>query len=415
MGDRLKVGGGLVVMTAVIAAVLTVGGPGIDFTCDTTVSEYGAMAAEMNDATNAGKVVCVDADIQGSPDNAAIRITTAFASNARFIAKPPNGTIRAPSIVFDTGAENVTLEGFEFTDENGVGMAGGINNVRVVRNYAHDQHLDFISGNGCESPKTNVEILGNRIRAIQFDGEFPHGYGIFGACFDGLKINYNECDGASDGTVNVMGDCWEISQTDNFENIGNWIHDLRCSACGETHTDGIQWWSGSTNGVVRDNVLDGFAQNTISPDGQDVIVDNNLIVDGQGNCFDVHPNGSSGDIQPLRYTFTNNTIWGCGFEAISMNSTVAEGRGDNEFIDNIFEDGSCASAGLSVATGNIIAADDAALCGLSGSTNHVTGWVPNWNLTNTGSHPTYQAINKPLGYEGAGYQPAPYGPNACPC
>jgi hypothetical protein len=197
---------------------------------------------------------------------------------------------------------------------------------------------------------------------------------------------------------------------------GNWIHGVKCSACGETHSDGISVAAVSTDGLIKDNVLNGFAQNTLSPDGADIVMNNNLIVDGQGNCWDAHPNGSSGDIQPLRFTYTHNTIWGCGFEAISMNSSVVgSGRGSNVMTGNIFEDGSCLAAGLTTVTGNIAAADDSDMCGWSGVTNHISGWTPNWNGTNTGEHPTYQATNLPLGYEGAGYQPAPYGPNACPC
>jgi hypothetical protein len=412
MGARLKIAGGTAaVMTTVIAAILTVGGPGIDFTCDQTFNDYFALSAAVNNTGNSGQVLCVNTAMG---DQEPITVTAAMPADTRIIAFPPTGTIDAPGFIFIDGASNFTVEGFEFTNEKQVGI-GVASNIRIVKNYAHDQNLDFVQANGADV-KSGIEILGNRIKRIQYDGDFPHGYGVYGDNLTGFKFSYNECDGGSDGSTNVMADCIEVRTISDFEMKGNWIHGVKCSACGETHSDGISVASVSTDGLIEDNVLNGFAQNTMSPDGADIVMNNNLIVDGQGNCWDAHPNGSSGDIQPLRFTFTNNTIWGCGFEAISMNSSVVgSGRGSNVMTGNIFEDGSCLAAGLTTVTGNIAAADDNGMCGWSSVDNFMSGWTPNWAGTNTGEHPTYQPTNLPTGYEGAGYQPAPYGPNSCPC
>jgi hypothetical protein len=420
MGARMKIAGGgaLVVLTTVIAAVLAVGGPGIDFTCSQTFSDYFALSAAVNDTANSGQTLCVNTDM-GSQEP--ITVTAAMSADTRVIAFPPTGTLVAPGFIFQTGSSHFTVEGFEFTGEKSIGMGDGVSNIRIVKNYAHDQKEDWIQGTtpyvdgypkGCPAPKENIEILGNRIARIEHDGDFPHGYGVYGSCWTNLKINYNECDGGSDGSFNLMADCWEIARVTGFENIGSWIHDLRCVACGDTHTDGIQWWAGADDGIVRDNVIDGFAQNTVSPDGENVLIDNNLMVDGQGNCLDTAPNGSSGDIQPKNFTMTNNTIWDCGFFGWrGESSVVGSGRGNNVVTDNIFWHDSCLSAGLATATGNVTLETTC----LSPSTNFVGAWTPNWGGTDAGDHPTYQATNLPAGYEDAGYRPAPYGPSACPC
>jgi hypothetical protein len=334
-----------------------------------------------------------------------------MAAQTRVVAQPADGTVDMVTVNFNDGASKVTLEGFEFTSNHRVSFGGTTNDIRYVRNYCHDQNATCLVSTGATAVN-RAWILANRIARIQYDGSFPNGYGIYGPRWNAVKINYNHCNGGSEGQTNLMSDCWEIDGARGFEMIGNLIEDDACSNCGITHSDSFMFWNRSSNGVIRDNVVVDGAQTTLSPDGSDVLVANNLVVRHLGTCLDVHPNGSSGDVQPLRYTFRNNTIWNCGFDALPMNGALA-GRGGNIFEDNIIEDGNCTLSGILSAVGNVTSGDG--MCGWPSITNHVSGWVPDWGATNTPEVPTYQPRNLPAGYGDAGYRPAPFGPNACPC
>jgi hypothetical protein len=59
-------------------------------------------------------------------------------------------------------------------------------------------------------------MLGIRLHRIRYDGGFPNGYGIYGPHFDTVKINYNHCNGGSEGQTNLMSD-WEIDGARRFE------------------------------------------------------------------------------------------------------------------------------------------------------------------------------------------------------
>ena len=65
-----------------------------------------------------------------------------------------------------------------------------------------------------------------------------------------------------------------------------------------------------------------FAQTSNSPDGSDVLIENNLIADAQGNCDGRAPEDGTErpDIQPLRLRTGNNTIYDCG-----LNCGAADG------------------------------------------------------------------------------------------
>lgn len=374
--------------------------------CDSTVTTRAALVTALGNTGNAGKTVCVTASITG----ASITVSTTMATQARFIAQPADGTIDMVSLAFGT-SQKITVEGFEFTGDHGVDM-GNSTHIHYIRNRCHDQELDCIDGNGA-TDINDTWILGNSFERITYDGNFGNGYPIQGRNFDNLRIEYNFCDGGSDGTVNIQSDCLEIDNAEDFTFIGNDIIRDACSDCGLTHTDGFMFWNGSDRGTIQDNRVLDSAQTTLSPDGSDMLVDNNLIARMQGTCLDVHPNGSSGDVQPLRFTFSNNTVWDCGFSAWTMNGALA-GRGSNVVTDNLFDDGGCTASGLTTATGNVIGSGGNP-CSWSSGTNSFGGFTPTWGGTDVGDDATYQATNLPVGYTGAGYRPAPLGPDGCSC
>jgi hypothetical protein len=367
----------------------------------------------VNNSGNTGDTLCVTASITSGT----LTVNTSFASQVRIIAQPADQTIDMTDVSIGSSTDNVTIESFEFTNEHGVSLSEGMNTVKFVKNRFHDQKQDPVEALGCTGTRDNFYFIGNVIDTIEYDGvTFPAGYGIAGECFNGLYLWYNECNGES--STNNMADCWEIGDTENFQMIGNYIHDNACGpgGCDISHADGWQFWDDSNHGIIRDNVVITFAQTTPSPDGDDYVIDNNLFVNAIGNCVDAHQNGTSGDVQPFQFVVTNNTVWDCGssFGAWVQSSSLA-GRGSNVWEDNIFEDASCVSGTFATApTGNVI--NGGTPCGISSVTNYTAGWTPNWNGTDFGSagqNATYQATNLPGGYENAGYQPAPFGPAHC--
>ena len=76
-------------------------------------------------------------------------------------------------------------------------------------------------------------------------------------------------------------------------------------------------WAGSRDGVIKDNRITKGPGTLISPDGQDILLENNLIANhhfptGSNQCIDATANGTSGSFSPLRFTFRQNTVWDCG-------------------------------------------------------------------------------------------------------
>ena len=208
------------------------------------------------------------------------------------------------------------------------------------------------------------------------------------------QVNYNVCDM---GEI-PSGDCFELGQMSGFEIVGNDIKNINGSS-GGAHADALMVWNDSANGIVKDNRVADSTGMLLSPDTNDLQVINNLIVRSENRCIDASPNGTSGQIAPLRWTWKNNTVWTCGYEALTQGGSTA-GRGENQFYNNILEDGG--TAGVTAASGNVVRSS----IGLPAS---YTGWTPSWNTTD------YQPTNLPLGYGTAGYRPAPAGPAGCAC
>ena len=387
-----------------VAAGITVtgGSSGGGVTCDQTLTTRAQVSTAMTSTSSAGKTLCVTASITG----AEIATSTAMPSQARFIAQPADGTVRMVGVTFNSGAARMTLEGFEFTGNTGIGFVGTSNGIRYVRNYCHDQASTcIVAYNG--SVVNGLEVLGSRFVNIVFNGSFPNGYGVYtaGGTWTNLKFNYNYC--TNDGR---SADCAELGGMNGFEIIGNEIYAIQDATGGTAHADGIMTWSGSKNGLIKDNVsLDGEDW-LISPDGSDTRIENNLIARQDQICVDAHPNATSGNVQPLRFTFVNNTFWGCGAGGLQMNGALGA-RGGNVVQKNVFDGMTCVTGGITTFDHNLLNVNP----GCGGGTNVFT-YTPNWGGTNVaGRGATYQPTNLPPGYEDVGYKPAPYGPAACPC
>ena len=141
----------------------------------------------------------------------------------------------------------------------------------------------------------------------------------------------------------------------------------------------------------------------LSPDGSDLLVQNNLIVRMQAQCIDATPNGTSGSISPLRFTFRQNTVWNCGNGGLNITGPLGS-RGGNVLDRNVFY-------GVNCSTSSIFASADHNLvrsgCSLPGT--NVNGFTPTFADTTN-----YLPTNLPAGYADAGYRSAPAGHTAAP-
>ena len=262
--------------------------------CDSSVNTYAGLQAALGSTSSSGRTVCVTASLTGSK----ITTGTDMSARARVLAPPADGTVDIPSVTFN-GASNITIEGFEFTGNRNVDVGGGSAGIHLLKNRCHDQALNCVM----LGSSSGTSISGNRIERISYDGAYPHGYGVYGnTATTGLRVNYNLCDM---GEI-PSGDCFELGRMNDFEVIGNDIRNLN-GAGGAAHADAIMVWNNSSNGVIKDNRVTDAASVLLSPDTDDLLIENNLIVRSENRCIDASPNGTSGQIAPLRWTWRNNT------------------------------------------------------------------------------------------------------------
>jgi hypothetical protein len=352
--------------------------------CDASVVSRDSLASMLGTTASSGKTICVTAPLTGS----GLSVGTDMPERTRVLAQPADGTVDMVSVNF-SGASNITLEGFEFTGNHGVEIGGGSNGIHYVKNRCHDQSTTCVLWGA----NSNTLIQANRIERILLTS-WPTGYGVYTTgTVTNPKVNYNLCDM---GNI-ASGDCFELGKMSGFEFIGNDVKNVKGSSA--SHADGLMVWDQSKNGVIKDNRFVDISTVLISPDSNDLLIENNLIARAGQRCLDVATNGTSGDVAPLRWTWRNNTVWTCIFEGILQNGSTAN-RGQQQFHDNIIEDGS--TTGVSAASGNVSRTS----IGLAGS---FVGWTPNWSAGD------YVPLSLPFGYESAGYHPVPVGPAACPC
>jgi hypothetical protein len=163
-------------------------------------------------------------------------------------------------------------------------------------------------------------------------------------------------------------------------------------------------WSGSSNGLIKDNrILDGPGT-LISPDGSDLVIENNLIArhtfsTGSDQCIDATPNGTSGQVAPTRWTMRRNTVWTCGNGGLNATGPMSSGHGANTLDLNLLTEVRCSTPSMfSTADHNLTGGG----CPLSGTNQ--TNFSPTFADT-----VDYRPTNLPAGYETAGYRSAPAG------
>jgi hypothetical protein len=236
------------------------------------------------------------------------------------------------------------------------------------------------------------------------------GYGVrtFGGPFDSPKFNYNTITGCGNS-----GDGMEIGGLSDFEVIGNEITGIGGPEA--AHTDSLMIWSGSDAGLVKDNRITDGPGTLMSPDGQDITFENNLIANhhfatGSKQCVDATPNFTSGTLSPLRFTFIRNTIYDCGNGALNVTGPIGA-RGDNVLNRNLLADITCSSNDWTGEGPGVFSSADHNLtgggCAISG-TNDLS-FTPTFADT-----VDYLPTNLPSGYEDVGYRSAPAGYLAAP-
>jgi hypothetical protein len=275
--------------------------------------------------------------------------------------------------------------------------------VYLRKNFIHGFRGDGLDVYGSQS---DVQFVGNRVECLTGDGNGGNGYGIrtFGGPYSGFKANYNTIVGCGN-----TGDGMEIGSLRNFEVIGNVITGIGGPAT--QHADSLMIWAGSQNGTIKDNRITNGSGTLISPDGSDLLIENNLIANhhfatGSNQCIDATANGTSGNISPLRWTIRQNTVWDCGNGALNMNQPTGT-RGQNVLDRNLLAEIRCGSSTVysSQDNHNLIGAGKTCAPG----TTNLSGFKPTWLNTID-----YQASNLPAGYNDVGYHLAPAGHTAAP-
>ena len=388
-----KVGMMGIVMALAMAALILPGSASAAVTCDVSVSTASALDSAVGSTANSGKTICVTASTGGSHT-----WTADQSAMTTVIAQPNDMTVDMGQITF-SGAKNIKVTGFEFTGGAfAVNCCSATTSVHMDGNFIHGFNgdgLDLYS----QAAMTDVQFTHNRVECLTGDGNGGNGYGIrtYGGPYTAPKFNYNTIKGCGN-----TGDGMEIGGLENFEVIGNVITGMGGPA--NQHADGIMIWAGSSDGVIKDNrILDGPGT-LISPDGSDLLIENNLIArhnfpTGSDQCIDATPNGTSGQIVPTRWTMRRNTVWTCGNGGLNMTGPLTTGHGNNVLDRNLFTEVRCATSSVfSSADHNLTGGG----CSLSGTNN--TNFSP--TFVNTVD---YMPTNLPAGYEGVGYRSAPAG------
>jgi hypothetical protein len=204
---------GVLVTAAVGGAALAItggGGGGGGISRNQTVTTRAQLVTALgNLAGTNGDTVCVTASMTG----AEIDLTTKFTEQVRVIAQPADQPVDMVTLKFGKSAK-ITIESFDFTGEHFMDM-GNSDDIHIIRNYCHDQQAGCVNGNGA----TDIDgtwIMGNRLERIEYTGTQDEGYGVVGRNFDNLRVEYNYCDGGSDGTANLMGDCFQIDNAEDY-------------------------------------------------------------------------------------------------------------------------------------------------------------------------------------------------------
>lgn len=411
---RAAVTAGILALAAAGAVNVFIGSPTIPgggggVTCDSSVSTRTALVSALGDTANAGKTVCVTANITGS----AITVTTDFATQARFIAQPADMTIDLPSVTFDA-AHKLTIEGFEVPlDGFDFSSNGGSGDISIVKNYIHDY-----VGNAVHIPggitASNVTITGNRVSCVAYPANGtpsdPTGYGFYSdATNTNLTVTYNTIHGCGN---NADGMQLADVQTGNVSY--NIIDNLHWNGVGtDPHADCLMLWGGSSSVTVQNNRMFNCPDYLNSPDGTDITVNNNLLVDmDNGNsCLDEHPNGSSGTIYPLRHTISNNTIWAC-VAGLLLNGGSG-GRNGNVLSKNLIEGNDCPGTNSTFSSIDHNLFGQSNSCSFSGTNTY--SFSPSWSQTSNSALSTYYIpTNLPGGYTDAGYTYVAAGYTAAP-
>src|SRR3954467_15555430 len=121
---------------------------------------------------------------------------------------------------------------------------------------------------------TDIEFVGNRVECLKGDGNGGGGYGIRtfagGNLIQSPKFSYNTIVGCGNS-----GDGMELGSMTNLEIVRTENRGI-CGPAGQ-HADTIMVWAGSKNGLIKDNRFMGGSGTLMSPDGSDIVFENNLI------------------------------------------------------------------------------------------------------------------------------------------
>jgi len=354
--------------------------------CNSTVSSNTAIVSAAANAANEGKIVCVANGNYGNVTFSGFSHTTKVTLRAQSKGQADFDYVLLHGV---TGLriENFRIHGSIANDGQGA------SNIDVVGN---DIGGGAANGFTLQCGISNWLVENNHVHDLTYNETFGSGYGMYvsGPCNkSGLNIRYNTFE-------RMPGDGMELGQITNFQITGNVVSRSIYPGYGTNiHPDALMIWARSSNGTVTDNRLLDSADTLISPDGADITFANNLIARMQGACMDAHPNGTSGDVVPTRFTWRQNTFWTCGYDGLNSNGTLTSGHGGNVLDRNLIENVSCSSGPqFSTADHNLLGQTSC-----FGGTNIFNFNPPFQDTVN------YLPTLLPVGYSDAGYRSAPAG------
>lgn len=440
-GIHAFIGGrnGLVVAVVAVALGFAVvpavtGDSGVS--CDQTVTTRAQVATALTTAANGGQTICVTADITGATITSSTDMTGT--TPVRLVAQPNNMTIDMVTLAL-SGANDITIEGFDFNGTNLSSWETGTGQITVKKNYFHD-----IAGAAAirasvtgGSPVADITIVGNRFYRVSCTATLTAvtaacvgdaaGYALYtassGDSISNLDFSYNTVEvGGGSSEIVKSADGAELSGLNGYLIDHNVFKNIRY--CGEVpgavctddghdpHVDTLGLFAGSSNGTVSNNRFVDGPDVGIPPVSTNLDMVNNLIVNlpGANGCVDMNYNG----VNPSNMTWQQNTVWGCGGAGLIMPGGSGSGNvADRNLVESY---GGCTAAAWTDSNHSNLLGQSSKTC-WPGATN-TTSFSPTWGSTgdaNWDNANFYIATNLPGGAGSVGYTYTPAGHTACSC
>lgn len=423
---------------ALVVPVVTGGGSG-SVSCDQTITTNAALQTALTTASNGGKTLCVTANITGSTITSGTDMTGTVP--VRVVAQPNDMTIDMVSLDLN-GANDITIEGFEFNNQNFGTWDNGTGQITVKKNYFHDlagKSAIRVANTTSSVGLPGLVITGNKFWRISCTATLtavtaacasnPAGYAMYasgstGASAAGLVFTYNNVEVGGDTFDVKNADGVELSGLDGFElgwNIFKNIHgceELTGANCTDDgppshnpHVDTLGLFAGSSDGNIHDNRIVDGPDFGLPPVSTRDTMTNNLVVGlyAPNGCMDMNYNSAN----PSNLTLQQNTFWDCT-NGSGLNFAPTGGT-SNHADRNLVQDydPDCNASAWTDSNHNNLFGQSTKTC-WPGATN-VTSFAPTFTNTTDWDNVGYYIPTNLPGSQDQGYHYVPAGYLNCSC